>query len=91
MCLAIPGQITSIVDEARDLATVQVSGVRRNVNIALVKGEGAKVGDWVLVHVGFAMSIIDEQAARRTLDFLGTLGEHFEEEREQFGETEAGG
>jgi len=89
MCLAIPGQITAIVDEAQNLATVEVSGVRRNVDISLVRPDGAKVGDWVLIHVGFALSLIDEQAARQSLDFLKTLGSEFEEERERFGNVES--
>jgi hydrogenase expression/formation protein HypC len=83
MCLGIPGQIVEIVDDANDIAKVNVSGVKRNINIALVRPEGLKLGDWVLVHVGFAMSKIDEEEANRTLQFLQQLGEAYEQELEQ--------
>jgi hydrogenase expression/formation protein HypC len=82
MCLAIPGQIVEWVDTEHQIAKVEVSGVRRNVNVALlVDGPDAvDVGDWVLIHVGFAMSKIDEQEAKATLEFLQALGEPFEQE-----------
>ena len=60
MCLGIPGQIVEFVDDANDIAKVEVSGVRRNVSVALVRPEGIFLGDWVLIHVGFAMSVIGE-------------------------------
>jgi len=79
MCLGIPGRIVRIDDAARKLATVDVSGVRRQINIACVVDEAhpveSCVGDWVLVHVGFAMSRIDEHAAAETLKILTELGE----------------
>ncbi|MBK3666296.1 HypC/HybG/HupF family hydrogenase formation chaperone [Bradyrhizobium diazoefficiens] len=79
MCLGIPGQIIRIDDTTRKLATVDVSGVKRQVNIACIVSEDhpvdACVGDWVLVHVGFAMSRIDEQEAAQTLKILTELGE----------------
>lgn len=79
MCLGIPGQIAQIVDAESKLALVEVLGVRREVNIACVIGEGESaadtIGAWVLVHVGFAMSRIDEQEAQLTLDLLHALGE----------------
>ena len=79
MCVGIPGQIVEITDAHANLAMVDVSGVRRQVNIAcVVDGEhpaDACVGDWVLIHVGFAMSRIDEEEARRTLEVLTELGE----------------
>ena len=79
MCLGIPGQITEIIDEAELVARVTVAGVRRDVNIACIVDEqhppAACVGDWVLVHVGFAMSRLDEEEARRTLEILDELGE----------------
>ena len=85
MCLGIPGQIVEIVDADRKLATVDVAGVRRAVNIACVVDEThpaqACLGDWVLVHVGFAMSRIDEDEAMRTLELLRELGEAQEEIR----------
>lgn len=79
MCLGIPGQIIAITDADSLMAEVEVSGVRRPVNIACVIGEGQApescIGDWVLVHVGFAMSRIDEAEARKTLEILEQLGE----------------
>ena len=82
MCLGIPGQIVELVDEHHHIAKADVSGVRRNVNVGrLAEGDDAVgVGDWVLIHVGFAMSKIDEDEARQTLDFLRTLGQPFEDE-----------
>ena len=79
MCLGIPGRIVTIDDAAKRLATVDVGGVKRQVNIACIvddahPAEGC-VGDWVLVHVGFAMSRIDEQEAAETLKILTELGE----------------
>ena len=83
MCLGIPGQIVEITDAERLLAKVDVSGVQRQVNIACIISEDhpvdACIGDWVLVHVGFAMSRIDEQEAQKTLDILAELGEVQEE------------
>jgi len=79
MCLGNPGRIVKLDDAAKKLATVDVSGVKRQVNIACIVDEGhpaeACVGDWVLVHVGFAMSRIDEEQAAETLKILTELGE----------------
>ncbi|CAN5657128.1 HypC/HybG/HupF family hydrogenase formation chaperone [soil metagenome] len=78
MCLGIPGQIVEIVDEGRQLAMVEISGVRRKVNVACIAGDGpldGLVGAWALIHVGFAMSVIDEAEAARTLDVLRQLGD----------------
>lgn len=79
MCLGIPGQIVAISDASRHLALVDVGGVRRTVNVAFIIDDSHPVqdcvGQWVLVHVGFAMSLIDEQEAQRTLALLGELGE----------------
>ena len=83
MCLAIPGQIVEIVDDERDIAKVEFSGVRRNVNITLVRQDGADTGKWVLVHVGFALRVIDEEEAAETLRFLEMIGAEFREEMEQ--------
>jgi hydrogenase expression/formation protein HypC len=77
MCLAIPGEIVEIMPD-RPLATVDVTGVRRAVNIGLL--DGAAEGDWVLVHVGFAMSKIDEAEARATLAMLEGLGAAYDDE-----------
>ena len=79
MCLGIPGQIVKIDDAARWLATADVSGVRRQVNLACVVDDAhaveSCVGDWVLIHAGFAMSRIDEAEARATMQILVELGE----------------
>jgi hydrogenase expression/formation protein HypC len=79
MCLGIPGRIVSIDDAARKIATVEVGGVTRKVNIACIVNESRPVercvGDWVLVHVGFAMARIDEHQAAETLRILKELGE----------------
>ncbi|PWJ93844.1 MULTISPECIES: HypC/HybG/HupF family hydrogenase formation chaperone [Mesorhizobium] len=79
MCLGIPGKILKIDDHEKKLATVDVSGVRRQINIACIVNEHHSVddcvGDWVLIHVGFAMSRIDEREAAETLKILTELGE----------------
>lgn len=79
MCLGIPGQIVAINNEQQKLATVDVGGVRRMVNIACIVDEGhppeSCIGEWVLVHVGFAMSRVDPEEARRTIELLSELGE----------------
>ena len=80
MCLGIPGQIVEIVDDANQLARVDVSGVQRNVSVALVRSEGINPGDWVLIHVGFAMSKIDENEAKLTLDLLREMGAAYTDE-----------
>lgn len=73
MCLAIPGKIVEIVDDVNRIAKIDVGGVRRNVNTALL--DDVKIGDYVLIHVGFAMSKIDEQEAEQTLRSLQEMGE----------------
>lgn len=82
MCLGIPGQIVEIVDDQNHIAKAEVSGARRNVNIGLLTegDDAAGIGDWVLIHVGFAMSKIDEEEARETRRFLEMLGEPYEQE-----------
>lgn len=79
MCLGIPGEIVEITDAEKKLALVNVSGVKRPVNIACIVDDthpvASCVGDWVLVHVGFAMSRIDAKEAKITLDLLTELGE----------------
>jgi hydrogenase expression/formation protein HypC len=79
MCLGIPGRIVSIDDASRMLATVDVSGVRRQINIICIVDDAhpadACLGDWVLIHVGFAMARIDEAQALETLKVLTELGE----------------
>ena len=80
MCLGIPGQILEMVDDANSIAKVNVSGVKRNVNVALVRPDGIEPGDWVLIHVGFAMSKIDEQEAHETMKALQMMGEAYTDE-----------
>ncbi|MEO6121395.1 MAG: HypC/HybG/HupF family hydrogenase formation chaperone [Acidimicrobiales bacterium] len=89
MCLGIPGQLVEIVSVEEHKAIAEVDGVRREVNIGLVLGEpgGIRVGDWVLIHVGFCMSKIDEEEAERTLSFLKDLGDIYTDELSQFKET----
>jgi hydrogenase expression/formation protein HypC len=85
MCLAIPGQIIEVVDEEKRLAKVDVAGVKRNVNIGLLdaeEGGGVGPGDWVLIHVGFAISQVDEEEARATRDLLERMGADYEQELE---------
>ena len=83
MCLGIPGRVVEISDPDKKLGLVEVGGVRRQVNLACIVTEDhpveACVGDWVLVHVGFAMSRIDEAQAAETLEILTQLGEVQEE------------
>jgi hydrogenase expression/formation protein HypC len=78
MCLAIPGQIVELVDEPNTLARVEVAGVRRTVNVGLLDGVGP--GDWVLIHVGFAISQVDEDEARATRALLEQMGAEYEQE-----------
>jgi hydrogenase expression/formation protein HypC len=80
MCLAIPGQVLEIVDEPNRLARVEVAGVQRNVNVGLV--DDTRPGDWVLIHVGFAMSNVDEDEAQATLELLPQMGDAYEQELE---------
>lgn len=82
MCLAIPGRIVDFEDDARSLARVDVAGVRRRVNVSLLDGLGP--GDWVLVHVGFAIARVDEAQAAETLRYLTEL-EEFGRELEEMG------
>lgn len=80
MCLGIPGRVIEFVDETRHLAKVEVSGVRRVINVGLVLPDGLETGDWVLIHVGFALSRIDEAEAARTTEYLRQLGSVYTEE-----------
>jgi hydrogenase expression/formation protein HypC len=79
MCLGIPGQVVEIVDAAKHLAKVEISGVRRQVSLTCIVSDEhpiqSCIGDWVLVHVGFAMSLINEDEAKKTLELLMELGE----------------
>lgn len=77
MCLGIPGQIIAITDAARQLAMAEVSGVRREVSVACITRDplSSLVGEWTLIHVGFAMAVIDADEAAKTLEALRDLGE----------------
>jgi len=79
MCLGVPGQIVEIVDPELLIAVADVAGVRRKVNITCIVNDEHKaddcIGDWVLIHVGFAMARIDEAEAAKTLKVLTTMGE----------------
>lgn len=85
MCLAIPGQIVQIVDHANRLAQVDVAGVKRTINIGLMdaEGDGVGPGDWVLIHVGFAISQVDEDEAIATRRQLERMGADYEAELEE--------
>jgi hydrogenase expression/formation protein HypC len=85
MCLAIPGQVVEIVDPVNQIAKADVVGVRRNINVSLFADEdgGIVPGDWVLIHVGFAISRIDEDEARATKELLEAMGQEYEQELEE--------
>ena len=84
MCLGIPGQVVELLAVHEHLARVEVSGVGRVVNIGLLEDEGVKVGDWVLIHVGFAMSVIDEAEAEQALRSLQLMGQAYDDEMEAY-------
>jgi len=88
VCLAIPGQIVEWVDRDLNIAKAQVANVCRNVNVGLLAEteDSVDIGDWVLIHVGFAMSKVDEAEAKATREFLEELGDPF---REELAELEA--
>lgn len=86
MCLGVPGRIVEITDAANYLAKVDVSGVQRTISVRLLE-EMPQVDDWVLVHVGFAMSLIDEAEALLTLAAMKKLGEFYDSEIEAFDTT----
>jgi hydrogenase expression/formation protein HypC len=80
MCLGIPGEVVELYADRNDLAMVDVSGVRRAINIGLLEDENIQSGDWVLIHVGFALSKIDEEEAAAALAFLQGIGQAYDEE-----------
>jgi hydrogenase expression/formation protein HypC len=80
MCLGIPGEVIEFLPDQVDLARVSVSGVRRVINVGLLSDDPPKPGEWVLIHVGFALSKIDEQEAAAALEFLEGIGQAYEEE-----------
>jgi hydrogenase expression/formation protein HypC len=81
MCLAIPGKVIEVVDEANRLAVVDVVGVQRTVNVGLL--DGVEPDDWVLIHVGFALSKVDQDEAQATLKLLQGMGAEYEQELEE--------
>lgn len=80
MCLGVPGQIVEITSVEHQLAVVDVEGVQRTVNVSLIVDAGVAVGDWVLIHLGFAMSKLDEEEARANLAFLAAMRDPFSDE-----------
>jgi hydrogenase expression/formation protein HypC len=80
MCLGIPGEIVEILPDRPDLAKVDVSGVKRAINIGLLEQETLRPGDWILIHVGFALSKIDEDEAKAALEFLEGIGQAYADE-----------
>jgi hydrogenase expression/formation protein HypC len=84
MCLGIPGQIVELLDHHEHLAKADVSGVSRTINVGLLEDEGVRPGDWVLIHVGFALSRIDEKEAELALASLQLLGQPYDDELEAF-------
>ena len=80
MCLGIPGEVVELMDDRPDLAKVDVSGVKRAINIGLLEDEKLEPGDWVLIHVGFALSKIDEEEAEATIKLLEGMGADYEQE-----------
>ena len=80
MCLGIPGEVLEFLPDQPDLARVDVSGVRRVINVGLLEGEELAPGDWVLIHVGFALSKIDEEEAAAALEFLEGIGQAYSDE-----------
>ena len=82
MCLGIPGEVVEFLPDQADLARVDVSGVRRVINVGLLADDLPKPGEWVLIHVGFALSKVDEEEAQATLRLLEQMGEAYEQELE---------
>jgi hydrogenase expression/formation protein HypC len=80
MCLGIPGELIEFVPDHPDLAKVDVSGVKRVINVGLLADDMPKPGEWVLIHVGFALSKIDEAEAAAALEFLEGIGQSYEDE-----------
>ncbi len=80
MCLGIPGEVVEFLTDQADLAKVDVNGVRRVINVGLLADDPPLPGDWVLIHVGFALSRIDEAEAAAALDFLEGIGQAYTDE-----------
>jgi hydrogenase expression/formation protein HypC len=80
VCLGIPGEVIEFVPDQPDLARVNVSGVRRVINVGLLSDDPPVPGEWVLIHVGFALSKIDEEEASAALEFLEGIGQAYQDE-----------
>lgn len=81
MCLAIPGEIVEFIPDTNDqLALVDVVGVKRRINVGLLDPGEVDIGDWILIHVGFAMSKVDEKEATEALSMLEMMGQAFTDE-----------
>jgi hydrogenase expression/formation protein HypC len=90
MCLGIPGQVVEITDPDGFLAKVDVNGIKRAISVRLLADSGVGIGDWVLVHVGFAMAKIDEREATATLDAVKRMGKAYTDELDAFRSTGVG-
>ena len=88
MCLGIPGEIVEILADREDLAMVSVEGVKRAVNIGLLEDETLVPGDWILIHVGFALSKIDEREAKASLEWLTGVGDAYTDELKALAESD---
>ena len=88
MCLGIPGEIVEILADHEDLAMVSVEGVKRVVNIGLLEDEPLVPGDWILIHVGFALSKIDEREAKASLEWLTGVGDAYTDELKALAESD---
>ena len=88
MCLGIPGEIVEILADREDLAMVSVEGVKRAVNIGLLEDETLVPGDWILIHVGFALSKIDEGEAKASLEWLTGVGDAYTDELAALAESD---
>jgi hydrogenase expression/formation protein HypC len=81
MCLGIPGEVVEILADRADLAMVDVCGVKRAINIGLLADDPPEPGEWILIHVGFALSKIDETEAAAAMEFLESIGQSFLDEK----------
>ena len=88
MCLGIPGEVVEILADREDLAMVSVVGVKRVVNVGLLDDEALAPGDWILIHVGFALSKIDECEAKASLEWLTGVGDAYTDELKALAESD---
>jgi hydrogenase expression/formation protein HypC len=87
MCLGIPGQVVEVVDADNHLAKVDVNGIKRTISVRLLADDNLVTGDWVLVHVGFAMAKIDQHEADLTLEAMQRMGQTYRDELSAFDST----